>query len=265
MQYCKTLKEDIIKFINNNEHYIEFNSNKSFFNNLKTKYSFPNRNVYTCEQCHDDDLFLSIDLKKANFQALKFFHNGIFLSCNTYEEYMRKFTDLQYIIDSKDTRQYILGNLNSKRTVAIEKFIMDTILDSKTLQTHLLPYYDVFSVNSDEIILKFKKDIKNTEQYQIDNCDWIKKSIKDENRVDVKVSKFKLKVHEFKSVFSDNVIRVFEKYDVLGDEKNTLKCVPITYYTQIYKLIKGLEVTKEDLVFYYEHELSSFLEPLIKL
>ena len=66
----------------------------------------------------------------------------------------------------------------------------------------------------------------------------------------------------FKRAFSDKRIFVYEKEDFLNGHRRNLKCVPATYYPQVYKLLNGMEITPSDLVFYYDHELAKFMYPL---
>jgi hypothetical protein len=55
---------------------------------------------------------------------------------------------------------------------------------------------------------------------------------------------------------------VFEKENILKPSERLLMCCPATYYPQVYKCLHGLEISENDLVFYYEHELCKFLTPI---
>ena len=57
-------------------------------------------------------------------------------SNNIYEEFIGKYTDIDYIKNSKYTRQVIFGKLNPKRQITIEKYLISLL------------YKDI--INSDE-------------------------------------------------------------------------------------------------------------------
>ena len=66
----------------------------------------------------------------------------------------------------------------------------------------------------------------------------------------------------FKRAFSDKRINIFEKEDFLDGHRRNLKCVPATYYPQVYKLLNGMEISDSDLVFTSDHELCKYMKPL---
>jgi hypothetical protein len=72
---------------------------------------------------------------------------------------------------------------------------------------------------------------------------------------------FKLVMYQFKTYSSDKLMSVFVKEH--SDGKKTYKCANEIYFPQTYKLINGMEINDDDLVFYYDkRELSKFLHPL---
>ena len=77
------------------------------------------------------------------------------------------------------------------------------------------------------------------------------------------LTKFKLHSRQFKLATSSSMLTVYEKEDYLNAHKRILKGVPATYMPQVYKLLGGMEINPQsDLIFYYEHELCQFLNPL---
>ena len=70
----------------------------------------------------DGGLFLSFDMIKANFQALRYVDPSIVRDCETWEEFVACFTDVKYLASAKQVRQEVLGKLNGKRLAAIEKY-----------------------------------------------------------------------------------------------------------------------------------------------
>lgn len=189
---------------------------------------------------------------KANFQALRYANPAIVRDCNTYEEFISKFTDIEYFAHAKQLRQVIFGKLNGKRTASIEKYISN--LFAKELAKRYEGKMKLYSIKTDEIILKFL----GTE----DEFNKLKVNDEEFNGFRFRVNKFKLVSKDFKRGVSDRIVTAYIKEDYLNGKKHTLHCVPDTYYPQVYKLLNGMEITPSDLVFYYEHELAKFMYPL---
>lgn len=251
LEYYHQVRDTIITTILNSEAYKDFISNDKFVKNVKPICS--NRNLYTNEQ--DGCMFISYDMKKANFQTLKYANPAIVYDTDTYEKFIGKFTDLDYIKHSKYTRQVIFGKLNPKRTMNLEKWITNEF--AKTLNDlSIMKHCELFSLNADEIILKW-----NGAEEEFEKAD-IVPSIVFEG-VEYKASKFKLHSRHFKLATSSSILTVYEKEDYLNAHKRILKGVPATYMPQVYKLLGGMEINPQsDLIFYYEHELCQFLNPL---
>ena len=251
LEYYHQVRDNIITSVLNSEAYKDFISNDKFMKKINPICA--NKNLYTNEQ--DNGLFVSYDMKKANFQTLRYANPAIVYDTNTYEDFIGKFTDLDYIKNSKYTRQVIFGKLNPKRTMTLEKWITNEFCGSLyPLLIHTKLEY--FSLNSDEIILKFNGSEEEFEQLEIE-------PIKNFEGVEYKGSKFKLHSRQFELATSSSILTVYEKEDYLNANRRILKGVPATYYPQVYKLLNGMEMKPQsDLIFYYEHELCKFLNPL---
>lgn len=251
LEYYHQVRDTIITTILNSEAYKDFILNDNFVKNVKPICS--NRNLYTNEQ--DGRMFISYDMKKANFQTLRYANPAIVYDADTYEKFIGIFTDLDYIKHSKYTRQVIFGKLNPKRTMNLEKWITNEF--AKTLNDlSIMKHCELFSLNADEIILKF-----NGSEEEFEKAD-IVPSIVFEG-VEFKASKFKLHSRQFKLATSSSILTVYEKEDYLNAHKRILKGVPATYMPQVYKLLDGVKINPQsDLIFYYEHELCQFLNPL---
>ena len=251
LEYYHQVRDDIITTVTNSDAYKEFISDNKFVKNFTPKCG--NRNLYTNEQ--DGCMFISYDMKKANFQTLRYANPAIVYDADTYEDFIGKFTDLDYIKKSKYTRQVIFGKMNPKRTMNLEKWITNEF--TKTLNDlAAMRYSELFSLNADEIILKWNG---NEEEF---NKIEIVPSIIFEG-VEYKGSKFKLHSRQFKLATSSSILTVYEKEDYLNAHRRILKGVPATYMPQVYKLLGGVKINPQsDLIFYYEHELCQFLNPL---
>ena len=251
LEYYHQVRDNIITSVLNSEAYKDFISNDKFMKKINPICA--NKNLYTNEQ--DNGLFVSYDMKKANFQTLKYANPAIVYDANTYEDFIGKFTDLDYVKNSKYTRQVIFGKLNPKRTMTLEKWITNEFCGS-LYQLLIHTKLEYFSLNYDEIILKFNGSEEEFEKLEID-------PIKIFEGVEYKGNKFKLNSRKFELATSSSILTVYEKEDYLNAHRRILKGVPATYYPQVYKLLNGMEINPQsDLTFYYEHELCKFLNPL---
>jgi hypothetical protein len=189
---------------------------------------------------------------KANFQALRFANPAIVRDCETYEQFIEKFTDIDYFKYAKQLRQSIFGKLNGKRTSALEKLISNKF--AKELASRFEGKMKLYSIKTDEIILKFNGTEEEFNKLNVENEEF--------SGFKFRVNKFKLLSQDFKHATSERLLTAYIKEDYLNGHRRTLHCVPDTYYPQVYKLLNGMEINDSDLVFYYEHELSRFLNPL---
>jgi hypothetical protein len=262
IEYYSQIRDNIIKTIENSENFIQFNRDDfSKYTNLTKFTNIGDVNIYNESNVGKE--FLSIDLKKANFQAFNFHNPNILLNSKSYEEFIGKFTDIDYIKNSKYTRQVIFGKLNPRRQVQIEKYLLHLILD---LITNFMLYDNNFRFSRKLISYKSDELVFDVTKYII--TDKIVKSIIDEIKfhvqVDVHVEYFKLNLMKFEDHLG-HLIPVYEKeiYGDVGTEPTyELKMVPLTFHPQIFKIYNNLPIRDNDLVFYHEHQLAKFMYPL---
>jgi hypothetical protein len=249
LEHRRIVKDKILSKILNSEAYKAMLVDKSPLENYTPIVG--SREIYTQEQ--DGGMFISYDMIKANFQALRYVDPSIVNDCETWEKFVSIFTDIDYIAHAKQVRQEVLGKLNGKRLSAIEKRIANEF--AKEYSQRLGTYgFSVFSIKTDEIIFKFNGSEKEFESFKASDTEF--KGFK------FRVNKFKLHLRTFKRTFSDKLINVYEKEDYLNAHRRILKCVPATYYPQVYKLLNGIEINASDRVFAYEHELCEFKTPI---
>lgn len=260
MEYGHSLADRIVGDIVNSDAY-----KKDFLRLLPTKQEIEQHNrsikdkitngkkLYTQEQ--DGCMFVSFDMKKANFQLIRYTCPAVLHDAKTYEEYISNFTDFDYFKFSKGLRQAIFGKVSPKEVsqaelcISSEFFLyMNGLIGEK---------YEPYSINNDEVIFKFK----GTEE------EFLRDKLVDGNDVEFKgitfrATKFILHSRVFQLATSDQQLVVFEKEDILKAHKRTLACCPATYHPQVYKALRGVEIGSNDLVFYYEHELCKFMYPI---
>lgn len=189
--------------------------------------------------------FLSIDLKKANFQVLKKYDKNIVFGANTYEEMLEKFTDLEYIKSSKYIREVIFGCINTGRQVAMQRYytakLLEWLIDNKIVNSE-----DVYVFTNDEIVIYMSNEMSP------EKCEELKVKINKCLDLEVSVEYFCLKMIGEKDYFVKE----------LNTGEIKFKAIPAAYYPQIYKKYKGLPLNDNDLLFYFEKRLAKFINPL---
>jgi hypothetical protein len=248
LEHRHSVKDQILSHILNSEDYKAMLADKSPLEDCKLVVGA--NELYTEQQ--DGGLFLSFDMIKANFQALRYVDPSIVFDCDTWEEFVARFSDVEYLASAKQVRQEVLGKLNGKRLAAIEKYHSNEF--AKKLRECYGDWLTPFSIKTDEIILKFNGSEKEFERLNVQNEEF--------NGFKFRVNKFKLNMRTFKRAFSDKRINIFEKEDFLDGHRRNLKCVPATYYPQVYKLLNGKEISDSDLVFTSDHELCKYMKPI---
>lgn len=117
--------------------------------------NIPSKALYTDD--NNGRYFISIDMRKANFTALRHFDPKIFNNKPSWEDFIRQYTDKIHWIKSKHLRKVITKHTNPKRQITYEKFLMCQILKdiinlADTLETHVSLDNIVFFSN-DEIVI----------------------------------------------------------------------------------------------------------------
>jgi hypothetical protein len=262
MEYGHSLADKIIGSIINSDAY-----KNDFLSKLPTKKEVElmtneikgkitkGRKLYTQEQ--DGCMFVSFDMKTANFQLMKYMCPAILKDEDSYENFISRFTDIDYFKFAKGLRQTIFGKINPQ-DVSNAEFIKSCEFALNMMDSLERRKYEPYSLNNDEVIFKFK----GTEEEFLKDVQNSLTSLVSPNGIVFKVEKFKLHARKFQLATSEQELCVFEKEDILKPDKRKIFCCPATYYPQVYKLLHGLEIKENDLVFYYEHELCKFLNPL---
>lgn len=182
--------------------------------------------------------YISIDIIKANYNCMKFYNRNLVMNTDTWEEFMMKFTDIQYFIESKYFRQIIFGNLKSKKMVSIQKYIISLIYSK--MKDKILG-----KISSDELIIS--TDINNAKN---DFNEVVK--ILDEFPDNIK-SILKITLFSLESIGNSKAfIRKNYKPDKIDDLMNKesfqieIKNIEKDFHAQAYKFINNLEIINSD-------------------
>lgn len=147
------VKDAAINDIKLSDGYNRFNEEDMGKYSVKYK-DLPSKDIY--KSSNDGKLFISIDMRKANFSALKFYDKSIFSNADTWEKFIGGYTENKHIVNSKYIRQVILGNCNPRRQVTYEKYLMDLVLE---VLIDELGYSasDIAFYSNDEIVIDMGK------------------------------------------------------------------------------------------------------------
>jgi len=214
---------------------IDYVKNQDGFKKLeKEKLSVSNNNVKKetlYQEKNNGKTFVSIDLIKANFNAIKHYEESILP--DTYEELVRMFTEYDFFVESKYIRQVIFGNLLPKKIQVIQKQIIADLAET-------LSYYNISTSSSDELII------------ETDDIDRVKELVNSKYDF-LRIEKFKLN-----NFFKDYYVKEFESGNI------EFKQCPIVFFLQIYKIFHNMEIVELDRKFYFEKMLATFDKSLLE-
>lgn len=245
------VKDSAIEDIKSSEAYQRFNScDMNQYKVSPVHASLSPKDIF--KQSNDGREFISIDMKKANFSALRHYDADIFSGCETWEEFISQYTYNRHIINSKYIRQVILGNCNPKRHVTYEKYIMDQILSE--LETDCMLLGEVAFFSNDEIVIdvtELEDTVKSVILYKA-------KSIEKTVGVPLRVELFVLHAICGTEGFYKEIIDKDEtRYE--------FKCLDAYKMPFVLRKAAGEEITESDKVFYQDGLLAKFIEvPEIK-
>lgn len=238
------VRNNIIETISGNESYQNFNNNNDRFNQFseiikeKSK-EITKRQLYITENVGSH--FISFDIRRANFTALSFYDKKIVNERDSYEEFVRDFTDNEFIVNSKYFRQVVFGALNPSRQITVEKYMILQLYDKIK---EVIKNYDAenvlkpYCVNSDEIIFKYEGD----DEYFLN---FFKGAIS--RYVDDKIIKTEVfKLNGYKIAFSDDCFdndKVFYVKEKSLESKfnNRIYNLPVNYQSFAFGYMLGLD------------------------
>lgn len=189
--------------------------------------------------------FISIDLVKANYQALKTFSKDIVLGTDSYDQLISKFTDMDYYKSSKCIRQVIFGNLNMSRITRQVRYLNEKVVNL-LIDKGYTPE-DILVFTTDEIILK----CNNQDFMDKEFCKHLEYDIYVNTGLNARVESFKLI-----NILDDTYAKEHK------EDLPTFKGGSSVYFPQVYKKYMNLPLEERDLYFLYEKHLAKFEEPL---
>lgn len=251
--YCSNLEETIINFVKNSEAFKALNADDM---NKYPHKEIPKRDAY--KAICIGKKFISIDMRKANFSALVTYGklNGYeFVDTYNYVDFIKQFTEYDYLADSKHMRQVIFGHCNSKRLTTYQSYLMSEVLDAIINANIGITSDNIYGLNSDEILLQV-----------------------DDDEIITKVSKLILNMSYSADSMLANIPLKFETYTVgrlngteafiklFNNGDYELKCVNPYEAPFVYRYMKNQSYVDTDMYFMFEKKLAKLVEaPTIEL
>lgn len=239
MSYFHEIETKIIDNIKSKKGYIEFNNSEN--NKKQLDYNMQNTNPYKIGI--KEEWKISIDIISANFTVLKIHDPNIFDGFNEWIDYVRQFTDSEFIASSKVFRQELFGKLNIKKIATKQKELLMSIVG---------PLIDAGiiiegCINTDEIIIKTSRGTclkdKETIMTILNNFENFNSNIFKVNIFRI-LPVCKTSRSSFYPFVKQNFIKITDSKAHFWTE---FVFTPKFYILQTMKFWQGLEIQKEDL------------------
>ncbi len=237
----KHMMVDTVKALPEYQELVNFDTSQ-----FKVTFNGSQQNVYKMNNA--GKRYLSIDLVKANFQALRFINPKLVLETVSFEDFCDKLPVPDFMLRMKKLRQYVFGNLEPKKQQKLQKYFMSK-LSEFLLNEDFFNEKDMEGLNSDELVIC------------VDNYP----------DLDLEVLKEKLSQDEFLKqfdfhfeLFTLNLIHKDHKF-FKKDKDNgsfSLKNVPAGNTCEVLKYLYNESVFEKDLMFIQDGRLAKYEKPL---
>ncbi len=254
-EFYNDVKDRAINCIKESEAYQKFNTGDM------SKYGIPDTELQNIRKRdifksnNDGKTFISVDLAKANFTALRWVDKSIVNNCDTYEQFIGKFCgeNFKHIVESKYIRQVVFGNCNPGRQVTVESHIIYIIIKEAILK--YFDYSDIECFSSDEVIINVPSDMTLKQYVEIRDSIIGEALIED---IGVHVNIFSL--HNIENT------KYFYKKFILEDENIEFKCVDGEAMPFVLRALYNEDITENDKVLMHNNMLAKLIDvPSIKI
>ena len=254
-----------LQMFNNEQQYLEFYDNmekriKDYIRQHKVYQKYCNCNLdlrFPTQEYHFNQniyskynigrKFLSIDLKDANFQAIKKFDSDIVFNKSCYRDFVSEFTNIESFICSKAIRQRIFSIFNNIEK--IEEYIVNQYMP---IITEYFLFNDIKALNKDEVVI----DITESNDFFIDDfCNSIESYSKSSD-INIKIEKYILK--EIIRKVKDKIFQTSFYVKDFGFGEFALKKVNKVFYPLVIKGIYNYDICDSDLMFTKNSKLEKF-------
>ena len=245
------VKDAAINSIKESESFQRFNS-EDMNKFAITHKDLPNKDIF--KPTNNEKIFISIDMRKANFSSLHSYDKGMFGNADTWEQFISRFTDNEHIINSKYIRQVILGNCNPKRHITYEKYLMDQTL---SLLYDIIGEERIVFFSNDEIV--YDTTASNLHMLSlVRNC--VEERLSTKSNIPFRVELFSLHKINGTDGYCKKIYKENGEYDI------EFKCLDNYMIPFVLRHFLGEEITESDKIFYHEGLLAKFIdEPKIEV
>ena len=251
------IKDAAISYLENNE-IMQYFCQKEDMNKFNHNHpNLPSNHIFKCTNIGKH--FVSIDMRKGNFTALRHYNPEIVGGKDSYEEFIGMFTDQEYFKSSKYIRQVIFGNQNPRRQTTYEKYLMGRVLDRLIETFENFDMKNIAFFNTDELVI----DV--TPYFTADNpMEMVYAIATIENLVDwaaaegisVRSDWFKLR----KIIGTEGYMREFE---LCSAKKGVdFKCVTADEMPFVIRAFNNEPVQDNDMLFIHENRLARWVTPI---
>lgn len=142
-KYIQNIIDKILETIKNNDDYISFTKM-----NIDIPDILQSTKIYNINNINKR--LISLDVRTANFRTLKRFTKTLFSS--EWVDFLRMFTDSEFLLNSKYLREKIFGELNNKIQKLANIFIQDAI--NFINESEYIDELKTLYISNDEIIFE---------------------------------------------------------------------------------------------------------------
>lgn len=247
-EYAQKVINNMIDAIKGTDAYSRFTEDESLKELNRIKLDVPKATIYNPDNV--GKLYISVDMKQANFNVMKCYDKGMFGGADTWEEFVGKFTDLEHLKHMKHIRQVVLGHCSSNRQGAFMKLfankLMHSLVDNKAIK-----FEDLVCTNLDEIVIRCDNDANAMDKL------FAVKEVVEEKCEAVKDIPFNIELFKLHQVRG---CKGYVKLDTFNNEVLAIKCVSSVNMPFVMRALLHEEVQEEDKYFRYEGMLSKVVD-----
>lgn len=253
LDYYDSVWENAVEYIKSSDTFELFNTtDMCAYTNITYK-NIPSGDVY--KQPNVGKTYISIDMVKANFTCLVHFERktpfGKQIETDGYDygSFMRRFTDNDFIIKSKNIRQIIFGKCNTNRFATYQKYMMGTVVDA--LIKIGIKLEDICSLRNDEIIIQMP-----TDSSLVDEIKDIANNTGFPLRTEIFTLEQILDYADSDAFPEGRIVGYIKRFD---NEAFETKCVSAVDAAPVTRFLKSGTILDTDLVFPNEKRLAKFI------
>lgn len=239
-------REEVVQFFHNNpaqKEFVEMDMNQFA---IKDRPNVTSKNIYNGNGV--GKVFISIDLKKANFQAMRFVNPALVDNAKTYDEFISKFADFDYFRESKYLRQVVFGQSNPKRQITVEAYLIHKVWGE---WNEFYPQYtNLVSLANDEFVIEVGK----VNQCEVPTEEMLKQFvwfIKGKLGLEITAECFLLLAKTLIAKGESKPVQTFFIKTYL-DKSEEIMCLPLNYRAIATKLLWGRHLVEQDYHFPYD-------------